>query len=90
MTNQEMMSYGLIVFGSILTLVGGYQLLKRGFLFWMILIIVGVSGINYGLNNRNADMVDGFLKGLNPANLSDFSKEQLREICKGVGIIAEQ
>ena len=89
MNTQDIITYGIIVIGSVFTLIGAYQVVRRGFILWLILIIVGISAINYGLSNRSYTSFEGLLREMNPSNLSEFSKKQLREVCSKIGTITE-
>ncbi|MDX2469722.1 MAG: hypothetical protein QNL04_03980 [SAR324 cluster bacterium] len=78
--STEVSSIALIAIGVAITLVSSYQLYKSGFILWMTLLIVGVTGVNYGYNNQGANF-DGFLNKINAGELTSFSKDKLEQVC---------
>ena len=79
MTN-EISSMLLIAVGVGMTLISAYQLYKSGFILWMTILIIGVTGVNYGYNNQSANL-DGFLNKINAGELTSFSKDKLEQVC---------
>ncbi len=78
--NFDYLSIILLVVGALLTLFAAYQLYKKGFLIWMLLAMVGMTAINFGLNQQGAE-IDDFLDELNAGTLSRFSQNKLKEAC---------
>ncbi len=78
--NPTYIAIGFMAVGLILTLVSAYQMYKRGILMWLVLIIVGITAINYGYNQQGSN-ADDFLDQLNVGKLSRFSKEKLKAAC---------
>lgn len=78
--NPTYIAIAFMVVGLGLTLVAAYQMYKRGILLWLVLIIVGVTAINYGYNQQGSS-ADDFLDQLNVGKLSRYSKDQLKAAC---------
>ena len=82
MSNQELLAYGIAALGGIMALYATLQLYKKGFLLWVLLLVVGITGLNYGLTNKSVNGLDGLLAELTPARLSAISKDTLSDLCK--------
>lgn len=81
MSQEELMSYGIMVVGILITIYAGYKIIQKGFILWLILIVIGVTAVNYGFNNKSGLSVDDFLDNLNPAKFSKLSQDQLTDLC---------
>ena len=81
MDSTQLIAYAIILAGTVATLVAGYQMIKRGFLLWLMLIIIGVTAVNYGLGAAQSSTLDGFLDDINANKLSQFSQNQLQKLC---------
>ena len=81
MENNDLIAYAIILLGTAATLAGAYQMIKRGFLLWIMVIIVGVTGVNYGLSATQGSSLDGFLDDLNAGKLTSFSQAQIQKLC---------
>lgn len=84
MSQEELISYGIIAAGVLVSLYAGYKIVQKGFVLWLILIIVGITTVNYGFSNKSDISLDSFLDTLNPAKLSKMSKEQLTDMCNKI------
>ena len=74
------LSIVLLLLGSIATLAAAWQLYKRGLITWVIVLIIGITAINYGLTTKASGM-DDFLDQINAGKFSRFSQEKLKEAC---------
>ncbi|PCI29257.1 MAG: hypothetical protein COB67_04550 [SAR324 cluster bacterium] len=82
MSEQELISYGIAAVGGLMALGATYQLLRKGFIIWVLLLIIGVTGVNWGLSQKGD--LDSFLEELSPGNLTRFSSEKLKEACENI------
>lgn len=64
------LSVVLLLLGGLATLTAAWQLYKRGLISWLIILIIGLTSINYGLSSK----------------LSRFSQEKLKEACGQVAL----
>ena len=71
--------------GIAISLVAAYQLYRKGFITWMLLLIIGVTSVNYGYNNKNAN-IDSLLDQMNAKDLTMLSKAKLEEACQSLEI----
>ena len=84
MSQEELLSYGIMAAGALVALYAGYKIIKKGFILWLIMIIIGITAVNYGYHNKSGVSLDSFLDTLNPAKLSKMSKEQLTDLCEKI------
>lgn len=84
MSQEQLISYGIMAAGALVTIYSSYKIIQKGFLLWLILSIIGVTAVNYGYNNQGAVSLNSFLDNLNPAKISKISKDQLVDICNKI------
>ena len=84
MSTPDLINYGAIIIGVILTLISAFQLLKKGIIIWLIVIIVGVTAINYGLSFETPTSLDELLVDFDPVKVSKLSKDNLKALCTKV------
>jgi len=85
METNTLIAYGIIAGGGIATLTAAYQLIKRGFIFWFLLIGLGVTAVNVGYNNLDNVPFTAMLDELQPSVLKDMPSKHLQKICEAAG-----
>ena len=81
MENYEIVRYALMAIGIIVALISAYQIYKKGILIWLILVVLGVTVINFGFSYHPALSMEDYFENLKPENLTNLSKERLRDVC---------
>jgi len=86
METHILIAYATIAFGAIATLTAAYQLIKRGFLFWFLLIGVGTTAMNFGYNYLDNVPISAMLEELQPSTFKDVPIKNLRKLCEATGM----
>ncbi|MDH5561302.1 MAG: hypothetical protein OEY59_10675 [Deltaproteobacteria bacterium] len=81
MENYEIIRYALMVVGGIVASISAFKIYKKGILIWLILVVIGITVINFGINYQPALSMVDYFENLKPENLTSFSKERLRDVC---------
>ncbi|OGH01886.1 MAG: hypothetical protein A2600_09445 [Candidatus Lambdaproteobacteria bacterium RIFOXYD1_FULL_56_27] len=71
--------------GALATGIAAYQLVKRGFLLWMLLVVIGISAINFGYTYARHTPLQAMINDLDPGALGDLPTKQLEKLCEKLG-----
>ncbi|MDT8447478.1 MAG: hypothetical protein RRB13_11355 [bacterium] len=77
-------AYAALGLGTIALLAAAYQLIKRGFLLWLLLAVVGVGAVNYGLLYGNTPLND-WVEGIDASAIGELSSKQIESLCRKAG-----
>ncbi|MBF0621767.1 MAG: hypothetical protein HQL54_07535 [Magnetococcales bacterium] len=85
--NPDMMSWIIMGIGALLVLIGFIKIISNGLtlLIWVVLVVVGAFGVNYGLSMRNGELpteMTSILELLEPG--AEMSREALASICEKI------
>ena len=78
---QELTAVLLIVGGSLISLYAFWQLVKRGLIFWVALLLVGAFLVQTSLQNPKLEMED-LLSDFKPKDVTSVSVKNLQTLCE--------
>lgn len=71
--------------GAVATGIAAYQMIKRGFLLWLLLVGLGISAINFGYTYARHTPLQAMINDMDPGSLGDLPAKQLEKICEKLG-----
>lgn len=78
--------YTAMSLGTIALLAAGYQLIKRGFLLWMLIAGFGVVAVNFGLVYAGPpEFLGDWVPSIDASALSELSSQQIQRLCQQAG-----
>lgn len=87
MENQELIAQAIIVGGALLALYGIWKLIRKGFLFWVMLVVVGLAAVGVGLYGKHYGSMEQLvtdIKEIDSGMISRMTTENLEKLCENL------
>lgn len=78
--------YTALSLGGLALLSAAYQLIKRGFLLWLLVALFGLVAVNFGLAYSGPpEFLADWLPNLDASAIGELSAQQVERLCRQAG-----